>query len=517
MEDYMEKIEIYKPFEVELKEEFQGNPYTQVSLFADFSNGKITKKVRGFYDENNSFKIRFMPQELGKWTYVIKSNIKKFDNITGDFLCTEAKKDNHGIVITKNHTYFEYSDGTPFFPFGTTLYGWHFQNKEKRLQTLELLKNNRFNKVRMVVFPIWNYMYTKEYESYPYKVIKKEKINKDDTSNKPENYIVEFDYYTFNAEYFQFLEEQIKELDKLGIEVDLILFHPYDTRGLASMTQEQDFLYLEYIVARLASFKNIWWSMANEYDLADMCGQKPISAWDTLIEKVYQEDPNRHLLSIHNFYDPPIHKHTTKNWYDHTKPWITHLSIQTDNLFFIDKWKQLYRKPIVIDECRYEGNVQYGWGNLTAQNMNDYFWKIVSRGGYVTHGEAYVDGKEPIDSVWTFHGSKLKGKSHLRMNFLRNIIENNHISYLNAIATTGPHWELYCGATEDKNTVLIYFGDSQPEFEEFDFLPDGKKYQGILIDTWNMTTEKFEIIIDNKLFFKMPNNKPYQALLLKAI
>lgn len=403
----MNTVEIWKKFEVRLTAAVTGNPFTDVYLFAVFTNGKIRKKVRGFYNGENTFIIRFMPQELGEWQYTTESNCADLSGLSGSFLCIQADVENHGPVITKNQMYFEYSDGASYMPFGTTLYGWHFQDADWKEKTLELLKQNRFNKVRMTVFPIWNYMYTTEYTSYPYKVLEKKKIDGDNPSEHPENYKVSFDLNLFDPKYFESLEEDITKLDALGIECDLILFHPYDIRGFASMTKSEDFLYIEYIVARLASFKNIWWSMANEYDLADMCDMKPLQAWDALTEKVYLEDPNRHLLSIHNFYDPPIHKDTTKNWYDHTKPWITHLSLQTDNLFFIDKWKKAYRKPVVIDECRYEGNTQYAWGNLTAKRMNDSFWKIVARGGYVTHGESYVDGEEPQDLVWTFHGGKL--------------------------------------------------------------------------------------------------------------
>lgn len=512
----MQQVEQWRRFELTKNIKVNENPFTEVKLFCKFTNGKRTKIVRGFFDGNNEFKIRFMPDEIGVWSYITESNISDLNGISGEFECTEAVHNNHGMVITRNNSYFEYSDGTPYAPFGTTLYAWQLQDEERMNNTIRLLKENKFNKVRMVVFPIWNYMYTKEYTNYPYLVTKREKIKGE--SEHPDNYIVEFDHTRFDPGYFNHLEKSIEMLIELDIQVDLILFHPYnDTpRGLCSMTQDEDFLYIEYIVSRLASYKDVWWSMANEYDLADMTGQKPLEAWDALTEKVYLEDPNRHLLSIHNFYDPPIHKHTTSNWFDHTKPWITHLSIQTDNLFFIDKWKKEYRKPIVIDECRYEGNVQYGWGNLTAQHMTDSFWKVVARGGYVTHGESYVDGENPTAAVWTFHGSELLGESHLRMNYLREIIERNNMYHLDAIATTGPHWELYCGATEDKEKVLIYFGDSQPGFEIFDFLPDGKSYSAELIDTWNMNSEHFDVEIDNKKFFEMPNNRKYIALVLTA-
>lgn len=148
--------------------------------------------------------------------------------------------------------------------------------------------------------------------------------------------------------------------------------------------------------------------------------------------------------------------------------------------------------------------------------MTDSFWKIVARGGYVTHGESYVDGEVPHAPVWSFHGAKLVGQSYLRMNYLHDIFQNNHLGHLNAIATTGPHWELYGGATDDFNKVLIYFGDSQPGFEIFDFLPADKEYSAQLIDTWNMTSTVFPINLNSKKFFKMPNDQQYIALLLIA-
>lgn len=155
----MNTVEIWKKFEVRLTAAVTGNPFTDVYLFAVFTNGKIRKKVRGFYNGENTFIIRFMPQELGEWQYTTESNCVDLSGLSGSFLCIQADVENHGPVITKNQMYFEYSDGASYMPFGTTLYGWHFQDADWKEKTLELLKQNRFNKVRMTVFPIWNYMY----------------------------------------------------------------------------------------------------------------------------------------------------------------------------------------------------------------------------------------------------------------------------------------------------------------------------------------------------------------------
>lgn len=300
------------------------------------------------------------------------------------------------------------------------------------------------------------------------------------------------------------MEKCIRALDEIGVQADLILFHPYDSWGFARMGAKYDSLYLKYVIARFASFKNIWWALANEYDLMDQLGQKKYSDWDTIGQTVQQLDPSQHLISIHNFYDPPVHKDTIKNWYDNTKPWITHLSIQSDNLFFVPKWRKEYQKPVVIDECRYEGNIEFGWGDNTAHGMVDSFWRTLLRGGFATHGETYIDHPNTNRPIWWAHGGILRGQSQTRINYLVRLLNKEKISYLNPLATTGPHWELAAGESEDKKTILIYFGNNQPQFEQLDFLRSQVIYSATVIDTWNMTSEPLTKNINNHDYFELP-------------
>ena len=73
------------------------------------------------------------------------------------------------------------------------------------------------------------------------------------------------------------MEKRIDQLNRLGIEADLILFHPYDKGrwGFDAMSNEVNVRYIKYITARLASFRNVWWSMANEWDYvkSENCGR----------------------------------------------------------------------------------------------------------------------------------------------------------------------------------------------------------------------------------------------------
>lgn len=222
----------------------------------------------------------------------------------------------------ENAFHFSYLDGTSYHPFGTTIYAFIYQDEALQLETL---KESGFNKLRMCVFSKYYRYNEKERTQTPY--IK--------TSEG-------WSYDEFDPKFFQHLEKQIDDLDNLGIECDLILFHPYDRWGFALMSQTQDDRYLKYIISRLASFKNIWWALANEYDLMQA---KSNQDWERFARIIQNYDPYDHLRSIHN----------CLQFYDHTRPWITHCSIERIDLFKtseeVDTWRELYHKPIVVDEC----------------------------------------------------------------------------------------------------------------------------------------------------------------------
>jgi len=81
--------------------------------------------------------------------------------------------------------------------------------------------------------------------------------------NEPEFY--PFLGTRFNPAFFEHLEKRIQQLCESGIEADLILFHPYDRWGYSKMPREADERYLRYVIARFAAYRNVWWSLANEF------------------------------------------------------------------------------------------------------------------------------------------------------------------------------------------------------------------------------------------------------------
>lgn len=462
-------------YEINLKGPEIGNPYIDADLKATFFCEGNETIVTGFYDGNGVYKIRFMPSKTGKWRYTTHSNKPSLDAVTGKFECIKASGTNHGPVRVRNIYHFAYEDGTPYNETGTTCYAWTHQTAALQEQTLETLKSSPFNKIRMCIFPK-DYIYN---------------------HNEPEFYVFprtedgKNDYSRFNPEYFLNLEKRIRQLQKMGIEADLILFHPYDRWGYANMDAETNARYLKYIVARLSAFRNVWWSMANEYDLMK---SKTMYDWDHLCEVVFKNDPYKHMLGIHN----------CRGFYDHDKPWITHASIQSTDFKSAMKWREQYKKPLVFDECRYEGDIKPSWGRLTPQQMTAMFWKSLIAGAYAGHGETY-DREDEI--LWWSKGGVLHGESAERIQFYKK--------YLKDAPTCGYEPINEYAAGKYGEHYLYYFDEEKPLEWAFD-LPNYRNYQVEIIDTWNMTSEILKQNFQKKISVKLPG-KPYMAVKITCV
>jgi hypothetical protein len=470
-------IEKYSVMELTFKGPSSGNPFTEVQISAEFTNLNRTLFCEGFYDGEGIYRIRFMPDEEGNWNYITKSNIEELNGKKGSFDCVANSGMNHGPVKVRNTYDFGYADGTPFYPVGTTCYAWVHQPEDLVKQTLASLAKTQFNKIRMTVMP-------KDYDVY---------IN-----NEPPFYPFErtnekgWDFSRPNPAFFKNFEQKIIELQKLGIEADVILFHPYDNGhwNLDKMNAKEAGFYLRYLIARISSIRNVWWSMANEYDILGKTDEE----WERYFRIIQTFDPYQHLCSIHN----------GMRWYNHSKPWITHLSIQTAYLEDIQDWRELYKKPVIIDECVYEGNIPNDWGNLTPEEMVNRFWIAWCRGAYCTHGETYI---HPENILWWSKGGTLYGKSPERIGFLHKIMIETPEKGVYPFHNT---WNKETYLLMDREYYLYYYGNSQQAKARL-YLPEDVKFKIEVIDAWNMTINPVQGEFCGHTEIPLPG-KPYIAV-----
>jgi hypothetical protein len=494
-------------YEVTLRGPTHGNPFLDVRFAARFAQGYDSIEVPGFYDGNGNYRVRFSPEQQGVWRYETRSSAPELNGKTGEFSVIKPSAGNHGPVRVANIFHFAHADGTPYRELGTTCYVWTHQPEALQEQTLKTLAGSPFNKVRFCVFPkrySWN---TNEPPMYPFE-------------GTPRN----FDTTRFNPTFFQHFERRVQDLQKLGIEADIILLHPYDDGawGFDRMTPLEDDRYLRYVVARLAAYRNVWWSLANEYDFME---HKTEDDWERIGQLVSRSDPFHRLLGIHN----------GKRIFNQTRPWITHASIQNgaavENPVSAEQYRDAYRKPVVYDEVKYEGDIPKRWGNLSAEEMVFRFWNATVAGTYCGHGETYLS---PDDVLWWSKGGVLKGQSPARLAFLKQVLEAAPAEGIEPI----DKWQNPEYGGQPSEYYLVYLGKQTPTSWEFR-LPkppqgkgrppaDGMQFTAEVLDTWNMTvtpvpgtftlakqTDYFHADKDGRSI-PLPG-KPYMAIRIKRV
>ena len=150
--NYTKSVEKWGVFEFCSEGTTAGNPFMERSITALFESDSERKTVNGFYDGNGIYKVRFMPSFEEEYHFTVCGNFSD-SKYEGTFSVTPPSENNHGCVKVHNKYHFQYSDGTPYYPVGTTCYVWNLQSDDLIAQTLETLKNSPFNKIRFCIFP----------------------------------------------------------------------------------------------------------------------------------------------------------------------------------------------------------------------------------------------------------------------------------------------------------------------------------------------------------------------------
>ena len=473
-------VEQWGMFELSLQGPSTGNPFKEVTLSAHFTLQHRSVQVTGFYDGDGIYRVRFMPDAQGHWSYTTDSSAQELHGHTGEFECTKpTTAGNHGPVGTAHQFHFQYADGTPYFPFGTTTYAYLFAAEESAQASLRGMQQARFNKTRACVLPK---SLGKGEQILPFPNSGAGAGGRGGTN----------DLTRFNPAYFQMLERRLMELQRAGVEADLILFHPYDAWGYKAMGAEADDFYLRYVIARFSAYRNVWWSIANEYDLVKA---KSMSDWDRFFRIVQAEDPYSHLRSIHH----------SRVMYDHSKPWCTHASLQSYDFEKSAERRAAWNKPIIYDEIQYEGDVDRRWGNLSAEELTRRFWLAAVRGVYATHGEVF--SSDAGETTWSDAG-RLRGESGPRIAFLRALIER-----ITKVGLTEFEGSYYLSAGTPGELLLYYFDFHRPARYDFP-LPTTANFSATLIDPFAMTTTPLPGTFTGKSSLKLPS-KPFQAVLFQ--
>ena len=455
--------DLYRPLELS----FEGSGVipadrTPFTLHARHEASGAERSIPGFWDGGTTYRARFAPDLVGGWTWVTDSEDAALSGTSGSLDVVAG--DERGPVRVAHRFHFAHADGTPFRPVGATAYNWLHQDEPLFSSTVDAIAEARFNKFRFMVFPQGGGYIEHVPDLMPF-----EKTDGRWDVTKPV------------PEFFQRLDRAVELLGERGIQADVLIYNAYDRGqfGLNELTEDEDAVYLRYVVARLAAYPHVWWSLCNEFDQLE----RPDERWDRTGALLQQVDPYDHLRSIHNWIE----------LYDNNKPWVTHASIQngsaTTDFGRANLYRDVYGKPIVLDEIKYEGDIPDRWGQLDAEELVHQFWITTVAGCYASHGESFVTETGSLHMV---EGGRLRGDSPARLAFLREVLEDVDGPGLDPI----DKWDdpAYVAGVP-RQVYLQYLGRSAPETWQFR-LPigfpgerpeEGDVFDVDVIDTWNMT------------------------------
>lgn len=455
--------ELYRPLELT----FEGSGVipadrTPLTVRVRHEASGTQRAVPGFWDGGTIYRARFAPDLEGEWTWASEGEDAALAGSTGSFSVERGA--DRGPVRVAHRFHFAHADGTPFRPVGATAYNWLHQDEPLFASTVDAIAEAGFNKFRFMVFPQGG-----GYVEHVPGLMPFEKTGGRWDVTRPV------------PEFFQRLDRAVEVLGERGIQADVLIYNAYDRGrfGLNQLTEDEDAAYLRYLVARLAAHPHVWWSLCNEFDQLE----RPAERWDRTGALLAEIDPYDHLRSIHNWIE----------LYDNNRPWVTHASIQngsaTTEFGRANLYRDVWGKPVVLDEIKYEGDIPERWGHLDAEQLVHQFWISTVAGCYASHGESFVTESGSLHMV---EGGPLRGASPARLGFLREVLEELVIPGLDPI----DKWDdpaHVAGAA--RRQYVQYLGASAPEEWVFrlpigvpgDRPQPGDVFEVDVIDTWNMT------------------------------
>ena len=373
------------------------NPVQDVQLKAEFTppvGEPVT--VDGFWDGGDDWKIRFMPDMVGKWTFKITCSDEEnrgLHNLEGAFLCTAPTGDsrltrNGPIRVARSRTHFMHDNETPFFWMADTAWNGPLKSSELDWKDyLEVRASQGFTAVQWVAT---------HWRGAP---------DGDANGEKP---FSGGEKISINADYFQRLDKRVEMINAAGLVSVPVLFWAIDGEAnpVHALPDDQAILLGRYMVARWGGSFGAW-ILAGD---GDYTGDHAVR-WRKLGQGIFGDrlqasvfiHPKGKSWVFESFRDE---KWLTAMGYqsghdtnDATNNWIHHGPPSRD-------WNNLPHRPIVNLEPSYEWQPSYSKNVPISSNhvRRALYWSLLSTPtAGVSYGVAGVWGWDDGDRATPGH------------------------------------------------------------------------------------------------------------------
>lgn len=272
------------------------NPYIDCNFTVDFYSpvGNMIK-VKGFWDGDNNWKVRFSPDCTGIWKWVsISENITDIGlhDKSGEFEVIEYNGSNailkHGFLkVTENGRGFCHQDGKPFFWLGDTVWGATAKaTSEDWEEFIEYRSKQNFNTVCLDALPQYDASEVASFRQ-PFSM-QGNKIYWDQP----------------NCEYFRYLDRMMQISHRAGVFTAMVaLWFDYvpganlswGTERKEGLSAELAARYGSYMAARYAAYGTIWMICGD----SDFENEESISIYDAAAKAIKAVTPYKPMITAH--------------------------------------------------------------------------------------------------------------------------------------------------------------------------------------------------------------------------
>jgi Protein of unknown function (DUF4038)/Domain of unknown function (DUF5060)/Putative collagen-binding domain of a collagenase len=462
------------------------NPVQDATLTTQFiSPSGATSQAPGFWDGERTWRIRFAPNQTGKWTWRTTCSDSKNAGLhgqSGEFECIAAaggtRFDQHGPVrVSDDNRYFIHEDGTPFFWLADTAWnGALLSSTQEWDMYLRERTRQQFTAVQWV---------GTQFRAAP-----------DGDKNKELAY-AGTDKIAINPKFFQRLDEKVEAVNKAGLlNVPVMLWainggsNPKVNPGV-SLSEDQAILLARYMIARWGA-NDVAWILAGD---SDYRGDKA-AKWQRIGRAAFAT--GRHgPVTLHPggmqwYWD----EFRDEKWFDFIGYQSGHGDDDKTIRWLIEgppteDWMKLPHRPFINLEPPYENHVAYQsrkphppesvrravyWSLLDAPTAG------VTYGGHGVWG--WDDGsKPPTDHPGT--GTPLPWEKALKMpaaeqmkhlfNYFTSVdfwrLRPLPMAVVNQPGKDNPSHYIAAARTEQKDLLVLYVPEDRTVEVKMDILP----------------------------------------------
>ena len=367
------------------------NPFVDVFVSAEFSDGERNICVDGFYDGGRTYRIRFAPPAEGVWRYMTRSNEASLNQVCGEITCTAPisrgqltidARYPHWFSRERGGAEFVVNDGWYPHPlFGDSLpferLDFDPPTEEDMRTYLRILGKRGVNMTIEV-----DQLYARQHR------IREESFNWPWAWDEKEKNRIDRD--RFNLSYYRRMERTLAFAKEQGVFYGVeLLFdnsvfrprewsaHPLNERNGGWLATDEEGTgwrsifdlqneshvrhierYLRYTVARLSAYWNVFWALGAESgNLAKVPGREmsveSICAWyEHWGDLVADWDVYGHLQAIGYTGEQSERVHSRRNQFiitqEHTSMKCEATFAQATHQFGLRFWQ--YGRPTVIGE-----------------------------------------------------------------------------------------------------------------------------------------------------------------------